>query len=198
MKDNGSQCLVSVDGTDFKIQEPAPFDKKWYDFKFNHAGVRYEIGICIQTGWIVWAYGPFPAGKYPDLKISKKAILNKLSEGEKLLADSGYSNGFFVTPTGLQNDREYMKHKARARHETCNGRFKRWGILNQTYRHNLIDHGIYFDAIANLTQLEIMYESELFSMDGYYDIESNEDKLHVVHQLESQILAEMALKELEN
>ena len=32
---NGSSCKVSVDGTDFRIQEPSPFSKSWYSHKFR-------------------------------------------------------------------------------------------------------------------------------------------------------------------
>ncbi len=31
-----------VDGTDFKIYEPAPFNPKWWSHKLNCAGLRYE------------------------------------------------------------------------------------------------------------------------------------------------------------
>ena len=40
MFDNGSQCLVTVDGTDFRIKEPQPFDSKWLSEKFNGPGVK--------------------------------------------------------------------------------------------------------------------------------------------------------------
>jgi len=32
-------CAVSVDGTDFRIQEPIPFDAKWFSHKFNGPGL---------------------------------------------------------------------------------------------------------------------------------------------------------------
>ena len=49
----GQVCFISLDGTDFRILEPSPFDPKWYSHKFKGAGVRYEVGICLKTGWIV-------------------------------------------------------------------------------------------------------------------------------------------------
>ena len=66
MADPGQRCKITVDGTDFRIQEPSPFDPKWYSHKFRGPGLRYEIGVCIKTGWIVWVNGPFPAGAWPD------------------------------------------------------------------------------------------------------------------------------------
>ena len=62
-------CLVRVDGTDFWICEPKPFAKDFYSHKFAKAGLRYEVGVCIQTGLIVWINGPFAAGKYNDITI---------------------------------------------------------------------------------------------------------------------------------
>jgi hypothetical protein len=57
MSDNGSACKVTVDGTDFRIMEPIPFDSKWLSEKFNEPGVKYEVAVCIQTGWIVHTNG---------------------------------------------------------------------------------------------------------------------------------------------
>lgn len=69
---------VSLDGTDFRIREPQPFNKKWFSHKFKAAGVRYEIGISIVEGEIVWASGGFPCGEWPDLKIAKELYLQYL------------------------------------------------------------------------------------------------------------------------
>jgi hypothetical protein len=49
----GNECLVSVDGTDFQINEPTPFSKGYYSHKFNGPGLRYEIALNIMTGDIV-------------------------------------------------------------------------------------------------------------------------------------------------
>jgi hypothetical protein len=62
---NGSICRMTVDGTDFRFQEPIPFDPGWYSHKFKCACLRYEIGICIQTGEIALLInGPFPCGAW--------------------------------------------------------------------------------------------------------------------------------------
>lgn len=61
-------CRVSVDGVDFRVREPQPFNPKWYSRKFNDPGLRHEVGLCIMTGGIAWAHGPFPCGSYSDLK----------------------------------------------------------------------------------------------------------------------------------
>ena len=48
--DPGQRCKITVDGTDFRIQEPGPFNLKWYSHKLKWPGLHYEIGVCIKTG----------------------------------------------------------------------------------------------------------------------------------------------------
>ena len=66
---NGSECLITINGVDFLINEPTPFSPVWYSHKFDGPALRYELGVCIQTGWICWLAGPFPAGDFPDQEI---------------------------------------------------------------------------------------------------------------------------------
>lgn len=49
-------CFVSLDGSDFSINEQTPFNPKWYSHKLNGPGVRYEVGLNIRTGNMVWAF----------------------------------------------------------------------------------------------------------------------------------------------
>jgi len=160
MKDKGCICLVTCDGTDFKIDEPTPFSSKWYSQKFKHAGLRYEVCICIQTGWIVWINGPYPPGFWPDLSISRDGLNQALDRGEKFLADGGYadSHGWSFTPTGYNTREEYMKAVLRARHETVNSKFKVFGAMKQQFRHHRSKHGACFGAIANIVQARLMLE----------------------------------------
>jgi DDE superfamily endonuclease len=165
---------MTVDGTDFRIQEPVPFCSKWYSHKFNGPGLRYEVGVCIQTGWIVWLHGPFPCGKYSDRSIFRRALEKLLDPYEKILADGGYQDaegGTTETPNGLNTYDQYMKQVARARHETINKRFKDFAILNNKYRGNRFFHIYIFTAIANLVQVDIEIEKNSF-MVVYDDITS--------------------------
>ena len=167
MKDNGSRCKVTVDGTDFRIQEPQPFDPKWLSEKFNGPGVKYEVAVCIQTGWIVHIHGPFPCGQWHDLTVARDDLCYKLAASgdrhEMAVADGGYHDGynFFETPTGHNNWDQRMKAQARARHETINRRFKMWGVMSQTFRAKPEQHETYFMAVANLTQWLIMCSTYL-------------------------------------
>jgi hypothetical protein len=161
MRDNGSQCKVTVDGTDFRIMEPSPFDPKWLSEKFNGPGLKYEVAVCIKTGWIVHTNGPYPCGEWHDLTVARDDLCYKLAdsdEDEMALADGGYQDGycFFETPTGHNNEDQRMKAIARARHETINRRFKMWGVMGQRFRGRPQHHSKFFDCVANLTQFLIM------------------------------------------
>lgn len=165
--DNGSQCLVSVDGTDFEIQEPSRFSAKWFSHKFKGPGVRYEVAICIQTGEPVWINGPFPCGTWCDLRIARSALVDALDPGEYYLADGGYRDGnqWSVTPSGHHRFDDRQKSAVRARHETYNKRLKDWGALREVYRHKLELHSQVFRAIANIIQIAIASGETLFQVE---------------------------------
>jgi hypothetical protein len=129
----------------------------WYSHKFHGPGLRYELGVCIQTGDIVWATGPFKCGRYPDITIFRHSLKQLLLPWEMVEADGGYRGDEKCrTPTMARSWAEWRaKGSARTRHETINGRLKRWAILNQVFRHNLDFHRHCFMAIAVLTQLGI-------------------------------------------
>ncbi|KDO22032.1 hypothetical protein SPRG_12241 [Saprolegnia parasitica CBS 223.65] len=157
--------LVSLDGTDCRIYEPTPFDKKWYSHKFHGPGVRYEVGLCIATGDIVWAFGGVPCGEWPDLTLARHAFVHMLDRGEKALADKGYRDPvYFRYPDdgGLQTNRR--QKKIMARHETVNRRLKQFRVLQSRFRHALEKHPICFHAVVNITQLDIACGHKLFGV----------------------------------
>ena len=95
----GQNNYVSLDGTDFSIYDQKPFDKKWFSFKLNRAGIRYEVGICISSGEIVWFNGGYKAGFYNDLELARLEFTSELLPGKRAVADKGYSDArFFVNP----------------------------------------------------------------------------------------------------
>jgi hypothetical protein len=108
--------FVSLDGTDFPILEPTEFDPKWFSHKFRGPGIRYEIGLCITTGNIVWAHGGYPCVEWPNLRLALDAFINHLEIGKKAVGDKGYrDNNYFVNPNGDQILKNIL-----ARHETVN------------------------------------------------------------------------------
>lgn len=127
-------------------------------------GIRYEIGLSIKNGEIVWAYGGVPCGENPDLLIARDFFVDMLEEGEKAVADKGYNDAkYFVTP---KNTPHYPNiHVLLARHETVNKRIKQWKILGTRFRHSLYRHPMCFYAIINITQIALESENPLFSIE---------------------------------
>ena len=89
-----------------------------------------------------------------------------LQAGEKAVADLGYRGEPATINLPEEGTQEwiYRMAVARARHETCNRRFKQWNILQHRFRHNVDDHTTYFTAVAVITQLQIETTSPLFEL----------------------------------
>jgi hypothetical protein len=135
-------CYITVDGTDFTIGEPTPFNKAWKSPKAKGASLKYKVAISIYSGDIVWIYGPHEGSKH-DYRIFKEMLMKMLEADEMVETDAGYG----VVRKGVGNDgiirskNDYMskeerseKSDQRARHETVNRRFKSWGILKQQFQ----------------------------------------------------------------
>lgn len=165
-----ADCLISVDGTDFKIMELGPlFSSHKYAKK---SALRYEVGICIQTGDIVWINGPFEPGMWPDINIIRSSLRSFLSPKERVEADDGYIGNapmYIKCPKSFVNpeETERMQSIVRQRHETINKRFKDWGILAQRFRHNshLAEHGDVFWAVAVMEQASINKGEKAFQVE---------------------------------
>ena len=153
--DHGHAALMTIDGTDFPIYEPTQWSPSWFSQKFNGPGVRYEVAVAINTGDICWINGPFPCGRFPDLKIFKIGLKQRLHQTERVWADRGYRGDLkCITPCDAVSDAHSVEMGiARARHETINGRFADWQCLNQVWRHQRSKHNMTFQAIAMVTQL---------------------------------------------
>lgn len=147
---------VSIDGTDFEILQPSwGTFKDWYSHKFKGAGLRYEIGLNISTGGIVWAFGGFPCGKFPDISIARMQLVHHLKPGEYVVGDDGYRDPvFFIYPASNLLPERTLKEIAQ-RHETANRLLKMFKVLGNTYRSTLAWHPYCFHAVANLVQLSI-------------------------------------------
>lgn len=158
----GQTCFCSIDGVDFKIDEPTPFSSRWFSHKFRGPGLRYEIGLCIRSGNIVWKHGGYPCGEYSDLKLAREAYIYSVCRGEYTMADKGYNDAaYFILPNLInQNTHKFIM----SRHETVNKRLRHFNILKHTFRNSLDKHPMVFHAVVNITQLVIENGEPLFSV----------------------------------
>lgn len=140
------------------INEQYPFSKRWYSFKFHGPGLRYEVAVCIQTGHIVWVYGPIRCGEMNDLSIFRSNLKRLLAPGEMVEADAIYRSDSRVRGPNdcVSRADKSAKSRARARHETVNRRLKQFGCLKQRYRHGLQKHRQVFTAAAVCTQISFL------------------------------------------
>jgi hypothetical protein len=87
MHDVLNNCTMTVDGTDFRTPQKGAATKGNAFASHKYAGksaLRYELGVDILTGNLVWIQGPYPAGKYTDIKIFNKVLRNILEPGERV------------------------------------------------------------------------------------------------------------------
>ena len=135
--------------------------------------MRYEIGICIATGWICWINGPFPSGFGNDRDIAELSLHHMLGDGEGYIADGVYRRimGVARTPTGNHRYSDRKEQEARARHETVNSLLKNFGCLGNRFRHDREDHYFFFAPCALMVQLmledgrgtfQVTYDERLF------------------------------------
>ena len=143
-----NNCTMTVDGTDFFIPQKGAATKGNAFASHKYAGksaLRYELGVDIVAGNLVWIQGPYPASKYTDIKIFNTVLRNFLEPGEQVEADKGYRG-----------------HPDKIK---CSGRLKNWEILSQVFRHRIMRHGDVFRACAVVTQLTIQDEEPLFEVE---------------------------------
>jgi hypothetical protein len=163
---------MTVDGTDFRIPQKGVAKKGNAFGSHKYAGksaLRFELGVNILAGNLVWIQDPYPAGKYTYIKIFNKVLRNFLKPGERVEADEGYPShpDKIKCPGNDANPAENrrMQGRVRARHETLNGQLKTWGILSQVFRHHIMMHGDVFQACAVVMQLTIQDGEPLFEVE---------------------------------
>ena len=175
----GRSIHLTWDGTDFRCNnrpnaklvrkakwKNLPFDPRYWSHKFNGAGLRYGIAICIQSGEIVGAHGPKPAGHWPDIKIFKKYILPILLPGEMVETDRGLRHPRCRNPEDyLSNSELVAKKKAASRHEVVNGRLKNWRSLYHKFRHDHHEHKYFFFTAAVVDNLMYRKYGAVFDVD---------------------------------
>ena len=177
-------CLT-VDGTDFKINEPkhktVPIDNGMCSHKMKHAAAKYEIAMAVNSPKCVHMAGPFKGGTH-DLEMFRRGGLKEKlqalnvkirnSQRTKLaIADRGYSSkkadekNLLSLPNSMgSKGLERFKSRARLCHETFNGRLKFFGSLSaQMFRHGFDKHKFVFEAVVVTVQYQMDNGSPIFA-----------------------------------
>jgi hypothetical protein len=138
--------------------------------KFNHAALKYEIAMCIFKPKCVWINGPFRGGEN-DMVIFRSGLKAKIQPGKLVVADRGYRTSrpderpIMSTPNELDSkELGNFKSRARARHETFNGRLKFFGCLGNTFRHGVEKHKFVFEAVCVIVQYQMDNGAEIFKV----------------------------------
>lgn len=161
---------MSVDCVDIRITQKGPTFSS-HKLKKKSA-LRYEVGVRIMSGEIVWINGPFQAGEYNDITIFRDCLETHIDDLERVEADDGYRGdptklkvpADVLTRSGEEEDK--MQMRVQGRHETINARLKFFSILgDKPYRHDVTQHGYVFRAVAVLVQLALQNGDPLFQVD---------------------------------
>ena len=116
-----------------------------------------------------WISGPHPGGKH-DLAIFREGLKDKIRPGKLVIADRGYKTSMadekmLSTPEELDSPAlNNFKSRARLRHETFNGRLKKFQCLSETFRHGPAKHKLAFEAVCVIAQYQMDNGSQIFAV----------------------------------
>lgn len=158
------KCFTSLDTIDFKMSDKAltglrDSTDNYYSEVYKSQGIRYEVGIAVKTGDIVWKYGGLPCGSYPEINLANEAYIYAVKKDELTYANKKYHKSkFFITPnhTNVKEHKKIMQ-----RHKNLKKKIKYFEILNKPYRHIIDKHHLCFHAIVNIIQITIKHDTPL-------------------------------------
>ena len=116
------------------------------------SALRYELGIDILVGNLVWIQGQYSAGKYTDIKIFNKVLRNFLEPGERVEADKGYRGHPDKSESGGESD---DAGEGEGTSQDAKRLAEELGILSQVFRHHITMHGDVYRACAVVSQLTV-------------------------------------------
>ena len=157
--------MISVDCTDCKVSKIAGADfRSFKSHKFKEPELRYEVALCIKTGFIVWVMGPFACGDWPDVSCFRFAVKGLLEVGERVEADDGYVGEDPTTakvPGSMAHSQDdsalLVRSLVRRRHETANKRFKQFNAIANIFTRHVSKHALFAHSVINIVQIGIMH-----------------------------------------
>eukprot|EP00536_Pseudo-nitzschia_multiseries_P013949 jgi/Psemu1/36960/gm1.36960_g len=152
---------------------------KWAWYFIERIADLKDVGICLgnrfdgvfaQTEWT----------RANDATIFKEGLSTLLHDDEGVEVDRGYKGDdkmVKLPDMGMISKQRKMKAKARAQHETVNGRLKIFNVLTTHFRHMkpnrqgmMQKHGMCFNAVAVITQLKFASGETTFDDGLEYDV----------------------------
>lgn len=167
----GPRFAITIDGVDKKTWEmkhpTLNKDPKTYTKKHNHGGLKYQIALCVHSNQCVHFYGPKKAGQHDQTLLRESGVLDRLKPGKLAIVDRGYianqhRDKLAWPNTYDEKDVENYKSRARARHESFNGRMGFFKIMTDVFDYDKKKHKYAFGAVCTTVQYQMNNGSPLF------------------------------------
>jgi hypothetical protein len=155
---------LTGDCSDFKVNEPFPWNKKWMSPKFRGPGMKYEVCLAIYSPNICWSNGP-NYGSASEGTIFRTGLGLELPDDEPVEVDAGVKGDprLMKPLMGMTSLARKQKSVYRARQETIFNRMKQFNVLDTHFHHTCTEevdymhkHQICFDSVLVITQLKLM------------------------------------------
>jgi hypothetical protein len=153
---------MALDGTECWIERPLDntVQKHYYSGKKRKHTIKYEIGVQLQSGKIVWLAGGVP-GSVHDITLYRSCGLRSyLLPGEMILADKGYiGDDIIITPfrpARSEEEKEFNSAISSLRQivEHTYHRIKIFNFTQHKWRHHLDLHPMAFKVICHTLNIE--------------------------------------------
>lgn len=146
----------------------------FYSKKAAGPALKYEVATSILSSDIVWISGPYPGG-FTALLVFHERLRDKLKKvGESAEADDRYKRDnrlgggpYVECPATWSGDPQCLKERVQMRNATINEKLKDFGVLNQTFRHDVDKNGCCFRAVVLIVQLAKEGGEALIDTSGY-------------------------------
>jgi len=171
---NTAKRILSLDGIDFRTWEQKHerynMDRTDCSHKHNHGAAKYEFGLHVYKPQVVWVNGPHPGGKH-DLEIFREELKKKVKPWKQIVADRGYRSkleeeiAIFSLPSTTDSiENNEWKRRVRLRHETFNGRVKKFKIMDDTFSYSRDKHRSCVLAVVGIIQYQMNHGAPIFDV----------------------------------
>jgi hypothetical protein len=149
--------FLTLDCTDCRINEPFPFNRKWFSVKFKGPGMKYEVAIAIYSNNICWSNGQFYGTMY-ESKIFREGFGLEIPDDESVEVDAspGGDPQLMKPLTGPSTVARKQKSSHRGRQETIFSRMKQLNVLDTHFHHTCIDTYWTLTSIIHVQTKEII------------------------------------------